>query len=187
MEHYETNYKRDKMNDKLYMGIDVGSKGFVSTQINGEWAHFSIADNDLYQLSEIMREIKEKYPQIACVIEDVKPIFGSSAKATFAFGFNKGYLIGLLSANKIPYTLVAPKEWQKCIWTNADMVVSYKEVVIKGKKVLKKDVNTKQTSINACKRLFPTIDLRKTEKCKKVDDNKVDSMLLSEYARRKNL
>ena len=175
------------MEDKLYIGIDVGSKGFISMQKNGKWTHYSIEDNDLYQLSDIMLNARLENDSIACVIEDVHPLFGSSAKSTFAFGFNKGYLIGLLAANQIPYTLVAPKEWQKEMWGNADMVVTYKEVVIKGKKVNKKEVNTKQTSINACKRLFPTLDLRKSERSKKVDDNKVDSILMSEYARRKNL
>lgn len=174
------------MNGKLYIGIDVGAKGFISMQKDGIWTHYSIEDNDLYELSEIMLRARMDNDTIACVIEDVKPIFGSSAKSTFAFGFNKGYLIGLLAANKIPYTLVAPKEWQKCIWTNADMVVSHKVVVVKGKEQVKKDVNTKQTSINACKRLFPTVDLRKSTRSKKPDDNKVDSMLLSEYGRRKN-
>lgn len=174
------------MDDKLYIGIDVGAKGFISMQKNGNWEFYPIADNDLYQLSMIMQDARNKNEHIACVIEDVKPIFGSSAKATFAFGFNKGYLIGLLAANKIPYTLVAPKEWQKNIWTHADMVVNNKVVVVKGKEQVKKEVNTKQTSINACKRLFPTVDLRKSTRSKKPDDNKVDSMLLSEYGRRKN-
>ena len=175
------------MENKLFMGIDVGSKGFISTQINGVWEHYSIEDNDLYQLSEIMRQIRSKYAQIACVIEDVRQIFGSSAKSTFNFGFNKGYLIGLLAANNIPYTLVQPKEWQKEMWGLHDMVVTYKKVVVKGKEVSKKEVNTKQTSINCAKRLFPTMDLRKSERCKNIDDNKVDSVLMAEYARRKNL
>ena len=175
------------MENKLYIGIDVGSKGFISMQKNGKWTHYSIEDNDLYQLSDIMLNARLENDSIACVIEDVHPLFGSSAKSTFAFGFNKGYLIGLLAANQIPYTLVAPKEWQKEMWGNADMVVTYKEVTIKGKKVSKKEVNTKQTSINACKRLFPTLDLRKSERSKKVDDNKVDSILMAEFARRKNL
>lgn len=175
------------MEDKLYIGIDVGSKGFISMQKNGVWDFFSIEDNDLYQLSEIMHQARQNNRNIACVIEDVHSVFGSSAKSTFAFGFNKGYLVGLLAANHIPYTLVQPKEWQKEMWQNADMVVTYKEVTIKGKKVSKKDVNTKQTSINACKRLFPTLDLRKSERSKKIDDNKVDSILMSEFARRKNL
>lgn len=175
------------MEDKLYIGIDVGAKGFISTQINGHWEHFSIADNDLYQLSKIMQGIRLKNANIACVIEDVHALFGSSAKSTFQFGFNKGYLVGLLAANDIPYTLVSPSVWQRELWTNSDMVVSYKTVTVKGKETTKKVVNTKQTSINCCKRLFPTIDLRKSDKSKKIDDNKVDSMLLCEYGRRKNL
>jgi hypothetical protein len=175
------------MEDKLYIGIDVGSKGFISMQKNGSWAHVSIEDNDLYQLSEIMRFLRQENPNITCVIEDVHALFGSSAKSTFAFGFNKGYLIGLLAANEIPYTLIQPKEWQREMWINSDMVVSYKEVTIKGKKTTKKEVNTKQTSINCAKRLFPRIDFRKSERSKKIDDNKVDSVLMAEFARRKNL
>lgn len=173
--------------EKLYIGIDVGSKGFISMQKNGSWRYFSIEDNDLYQLGEIMQEIRREHQNIACVIEDVKAIFGSSAGATFQFGFNKGYLIGLLAANKIPYTLVPPKEWQKEMWTNGDMVVTYKEVTVKGKVYNKKVINTKQTSLNCCKRLFPTLDLRKSQRAQKPDDNKVDSILLCEYGRRKNL
>ena len=169
------------------MSIDPGSKGFICTQIDGVFKHYSIEDNDLYQLSEIMAEIRSKYDNLVCVIEDVHSIFGSSAKSTFNFGFNKGYLIGLLAANKIPYVLVQPKEWQKVMWSNADMVVTYKQIKIKDKMVSKKVVDTKATSINAAKRLFPTIDFRKSERAKKIDDNKVDATLMSEYARRKNL
>ena len=175
------------MEGKCYIGIDPGAKGFITTYFNGLWQHYSIEDNDLYQLSEIMRQIREEHVEIACVIEDVRAIFGSSAKSTFSFGFNKGYLIGILAANRIPYTLIQPKEWQKKIWTNSDMVITYKEFTQKGKKITKKEVNTKQTTINACKRLFPTVDLRKSERAKKPDDNKADSIMMTEYARRMNL
>ena len=164
---------------KLYMGIDVGGKGFITTQKDGVFNHYSIKDNDYYQLSEIMAEIR-KEKEIVCVIEDVHSIFGSSAKSTFNFGFCKGYLIGLLAANRIPYHLIPPKEWQKEIWSNADKVVKYNS---DGKK----STDTKNTSINACKRIFPHLDLRKNERCRNIDDNKVDSILMSEYARRKNL
>lgn len=169
------------------MSIDPGSKGFVVTQCNGDFSFYSIADNDLYQLSEIMAKIRNTYSNLVCVIEDVHSIYGSSAKATFNFGFNKGYLIGLLAANKIPYVLVQPKIWQKEMWLNSDMVVNYKKVIIKGKEVTKKEVDTKNTSINAVKRLFPHIDFRKSDRCKNLDDNKADATLMSEYARRKNL
>ena len=175
------------MEDKAYLGIDVGKEGFLAIQYKGVFSFYSIVDNDLYQLSVIMAEMRSKYPNLTCVIEDVHSIFGSSSKSTFSFGFNKGYLIGLLAANNIPYVLVQPKTWQKEIWGNSDMVVTYKEVTIKDKKTSRKEVNTKATSINAGKRLFPQIDFRKTTRCTKVDDNKVDAALMSEYARRKNL
>lgn len=163
---------------KLYIGIDVGAKGFITTQKDGVFSHYSIADNDYYQLSEIMAEIR-KEKDIVCVIEDVHALHLSSAKSTFNFGVCKGYLLGLLAANRIPYHLIQPKEWQKEIWTNADK--EYKNT--DGKKA----TDTKATSINACKRIFPLLDLRKNERCKNIDDNKVDSILMSEYARRKNL
>lgn len=165
---------------KLYMGIDVGREGFITTQKDGVFSHYSIEDNDLYQLSEIMAEIRSNNTNIACVIEDVHAIFGSSAKSTFQFGVCKGFLLGLLAAHRIPYYLIQPKQWQKEIWENADKVTRYKT---DGGKM----TDTKGTSINACKRIFPNLDLKKTPRCKNIDDNKVDSILMSEYARRKNL
>ena len=164
---------------KLYMGIDVGGKGFITTQKDGVFCHYSIADNDYYQLSEIMAQIREENTEIVCVIEDVHSIFGSSSKSTFNFGLCKGYLLGLLAANRVPYHLIQPKEWQKEIWTNADKEYKHTD----GRKA----TDTKATSINACKRIFPMLDLRKNDRCKNIDDNKVDSILMSEYARRKNL
>lgn len=175
------------MNDKCYMAIDPGSKGFIATQCNGEFSFYSIADNDLHQLAKIIENIRSSNANLVCVMEQIHAIFGSSAKATFSFGEIYGQLQGLLIANKIPYILVQPKEWQKEIWTNPDMVVNYKKVTIKGKDITKKEVDTKNTSINAAKRLFPHIDFRKSERCKNLDDNKVDATLMSEYARRKNL
>lgn len=175
------------MANRVYIGIDVGSKGFITLNNNGELSFFSIADNDAYKLSDILQKIKSTYPNVVCVIEEVHALFGSSAKATFSFGEINGILKGLLMANKIPYHLVQPKTWQKEMWDNKDLVGSYKTIKVKGKDVSKKEINTKQTSINAAKRIFPHIDLRKTERCKNIDDNKVDSILIAEYGRRKNL
>lgn len=175
------------MNDRVYLGIDVGSKGFITLNTGREFKFFSIADNDAYQLSNILNEIKTLYPNVVCIMEEIHALYNSAAKATFSFGEINGLLKGLLIANKIPYHLVPPKKWQSEMWDNKDMVVTYKLVTIRGKVVNKKEVNTKQTSFNAAKRIFPEVDFRKTERCKNYDDNKVDSVLLSEYGRRKNL
>lgn len=169
------------------MGIDPGGKGVIATQKDGVFSHFFIEDNDLYQLSEIIAKIRQESPNIVCVMEEVHAIFGSSAKATFSFGEIFGELKALLAANNIPFVLIQPKEWQKEMWINSDMEYTYKPVVVKGVSQTKKKVNTKATSINAAKRLFPTMDFRKSERCKNIDDNKVDATLMCEYARRKNL
>ena len=173
---------------KCYIGIDPGQKGFISVQFNGAWEHFSIEDNDSHQLAKILRQIKEKHPNLTCVMESVHAIFGSSAKSTFNFGQINGLLLGLLIANEIPYSLVPPKTWQAEMWIDQDKEITYKKEKHKnGKEVVKKEINTKPTSINCCKRLFPSFDLRRTTKCTNIDDNKVDSILICEYARRMNL
>lgn len=175
------------MKNRVYIGIDVGSKGFITLNNGGEFKFYSIQDNDAYQLSDILRDIKEQYQNVVCAIEEIHAIFGSSAKATFAFGEINGLLKGLLIANKIPYYLVQPKTWQKEMWDNKDIVIDYQTIKGKDGVKTKKVVNTKQTSLNTAKRIFPNIDFRKTERCKNPDDNKVDSLLICEYARRKNL
>ena len=172
---------------KKYIGIDVGKQGFISVIDNGEYRFCSIEDNDNLSLSKFL--LDETLGQsVAVVIEDVHALYGSSAEGTFNFGYIKGFLIGLLVAHKIPYTLVQPKEWQGEIWTNSDMVVSYKTITLKnGKEQKRKEVHTKETSINAAQRLFPSVDFRKNERCRTIDDNKVDALLMAEYGRRKNL
>lgn len=175
------------MSMKKYIGIDVGNKGFISVIDEGEFRFLSIEDSDNLSLSKFLLD-ETLGRNAAVVIEDVHAIYGSSAKGTFNFGFIKGFLIGLLVAHKIPYTLVQPKEWQGYIWTNADMVVSNNKITQKnGKVVNRRETDTKATSINAAQRLFPSVDFRKSERCKKIDDNKVDALLMAEYARRKNL
>lgn len=174
--------------EKTFVGIDPGMSGFITAIFpNGKFEFYSIDENDDLDLHRALKSIKERSFQVTAVLEDVHAIFNSSAKSTFNFGEIKGILKGLLIANEIPYTLVQPKTWQSEIWNNQDMIVSYKTVIRQGKEIKQKVVDTKSTSINAARRLFPQIDLRKNERCKKTDDNKVDSLLMAEYARRKNL
>lgn len=174
--------------EKTYIGVDPGTIGFITAMFpNGKFEFYSIDENDDLELNRIFKSIKERSWQVTAVLEDVHSIFGASAKSTFNFGEIKGILKGLLIANEIPYTLVQPKTWQNEIWINQDMIVSYKSIIRAEKEIKQKVVDTKSTSINAARRLFPQIDLRKNERCKKIDDNKVDSLLMAEYARRKNL
>lgn len=169
-----------------YIGIDPGSKGFVSVlRENGERKFHAISDGDMLDLATfIQQEIEFSKPHVHCIMEEVHAVLGSSAKATFAFGEINGYIKGILTALGCPYTLIQPKLWQKEIWQNQDMVYVHKT---NKNGESKRCVDTKNTSYNSARRLFPEVDLCKTTKCKNFDDNKVDSILITEYARRKNL
>lgn len=173
-------------NDKIYLGIDPGGKGFVTAIIGGKMEFHSISDLNPLELNKVISSLKER-GNVVAIMEAVHAIFGSSAKATFSFGEIYGLLKGLLYANEIPFHLVPPKVWQKEIWIHDDMVLSYKQIRIKDKVTTRKKINTKATSLNAAFRLFPNVDFRKTVRCKKPDDNKVDSILIAEYGRRRNL
>ncbi len=172
---------------KTYIAIDPGKEGFITIRHdNGLFEFIPIEGCDIHNLALKFQQLHLS-KDVFAVMEEVHAIFGSSAKATFAFGEINGLLKGLLIATGIPYQLVQPKTWQKEIWINQDMVVEHKKVVVKDVERTRKEVNTKQTSFNAVKRLFPDVDLRKNERCRNWDNNKVDSLLICEYARRKNL
>lgn len=85
------------------------------------------------------------------------------------FGWIVGLIEGVISSLGISYTKIAPKTWQKQMHQG-----------------IPKNDNKKTMSFMACHRIFPTVDLRRTEKCKNEDDNFADSLLMAEYGRRNN-
>lgn len=161
--------------EKTYIGIDPGAKGVIAVQYPEAKEFLFLSDHTNYEIADFLASVKAKSENVMAVIEDVHAILGSSAKATFEFGRIKGFLLGLLTAHKIPYVPISPKKWQNEMWEHCDGVMD-------GNKV-----NTKATSANCAMRLFPNMDFRKSERCKKVDDNLIDAILMSEYAKRRNL
>lgn len=169
------------MGNRIYIGIDPGSLGFISVDKGDGIRDFcSLKDNNPADVSLFLKNVKTlSEGNCVCCMEEIHAVFGSSAKATFSFGECFGMLQGILVALGIPFHLVSPKIWQKEIWITQDKVFKSKNG--------KKSVDNKPTSINAARRLFPDIDFRRTDKCKNVDDNKCDATLICEYGRRKNL
>lgn len=167
---------------KYYIAIDPGSIGYICVRSgDGINEYFALSEHDPREIAAFFAKFSLR-PQdkFVCVMEEVHAIFGSSAKATFSFGETFGFLKGLIIAYGFPYHLVQPKQWQNEIWITEDKVYRYKH---DGKKM----VDTKNTSINAAKRLFPYEDFRRNPRCKNIDDNKVDATLLAEFAHRRNL
>lgn len=170
---------------KEYIGIDPGKRGYIAVLSGGGVEFFGIGSHTELEVSEYLG----RYSGHCChaVLEDVHAVYGSSAGATFEFGRIKGMLEGMLVAHKIPYTLVQPKEWQGKVWTNADREYCHKAAKGGAGAGVRRVTDTKATSARAARRLFPAVDFRRSERCSRVDDNMVDSLLMAEYARRCNL
>ena len=100
--------------------------------------------------------------EVFCVVEHVNAMPGQGVTSCFSFGQNFGFILGLLTAFRIPYELVRPQKWKKVFSCTSD----------------------KNTSIEVAKRMFPEVDLRRTPLCRKPHDGKAEALLIAEYARR---
>lgn len=150
---------------KVYIGIDPGKKGgyaFICESENKRIVDTKIWDdnnfaNDLYKYINICSK-----ENMICAVEKVGAVRGNGIVSTFSFGKSAGYIEGVLTALKVPYQLVPPQKWKKTFSLS----------------------NDKKQSIETCKRLFPNVDLRATQRCRTDSDGKAESLLLAEYARR---
>lgn len=175
---------------KLRIGIDPGKGSFIcyfiDEQIYFEEIPMIGKEIDIQKLNDIVERFNPnntvnslRIPNVVCVLEDVHAVFGSAAKATWEFGRLNGMLEALLTANRVPFVKVAPKKWQSIMWEG----IPIQQKPSSTGKTMKTD--TKVMSLHAAKRLFPDLDLRRTDRCKIADHNKVDALLIAEYCRRK--
>lgn len=168
-----------------YVGIDPGNDGAITVNIMDQWRSVKIPilgnKLDIHALNELFKSLKEEFRgvTIKCAIEDVHAVFGASATSTFNFGFGNGALHMVLVCHGISYTPVQPKTWQKEMWAGVPLI---KKASSTGKTAVN---NTKAMSEMAAKRLFPTMNFKRTAKCTNNDDGIIDSVLICEYARRK--
>lgn len=169
----------------LFIGVDPGKDGYICINFEDKIEFKSMPkigkEFDIRELSKIFDSIyglSSLSNKVYCVLEDVHAIFGASAGATFEFGFGLGLLEGMLVSCEIPYSKIQPKKWQKQMFEG----VSEQRKPSSTGKTMK--VDTKAMAEIAAKRMFPEIDLRASERCKKSHDGKVDALLLCEYAKR---
>ena len=146
----------------VYIGIDPGKGGALAT-ING------IGDVFIYPFDkEVYKNVLSDYQRVGgnilakCCLEHVGAAPKQGVVSMFHFGENFGFIQGLLTAYDIPYELVRPQKWKREFSITAD----------------------KNMAIEVCKRLFPTADLKRTERCKKDCSDFAEALLLAEYARR---
>lgn len=141
----------------IYIGIDPGDSGAFAYVADGDYATYPW-DSEMF--INALKVFKES-GCVACV-EKVHSMPKQGVSSTFKFGKNAGYIEGVLDTLRIPYQLVQPEKWKKEYSLG----------------------NDKKNSVIACKRLFPDVDLKRTEKCRKDDDGMAEALLMAEYARR---
>ena len=140
----------------IYIGIDPGKDGALAMISDVGAASVVPYDPDVYKATMyVFRE------QARAVLEHVGAMPGQGVTSMFSFGENFGYIKGLLEAYQIPYELVRPQRWKKAF-----------------------GISGKNQSVEVCKRLFPGVSLRRTERCKKDHDGMAEALLMAEYARR---
>lgn len=182
---YNTPIMEEKQ--KAVIGVDPGKSGgiiaLVGHEIVGKWIIPLSGDKvDIGALYAIFNELKAKY-HITVILEEVHSIYGTSAESNFVFGFVCGAIEAIVIANHLRLNKVQPKEWQADIWQNGDKVFKPKKPEQK-----KAPIDTKATSLNAAKRLFPAFDFRKSDSKRVVKDHDglIDAACLCEFGRRKN-
>jgi len=149
----------------IWIGIDPGQKGGYAVIAKTETgqAVFAYPWDDSFFAMEMASLMQMKEHGIVAAVEKVGARPGQGTVSMFNFGKSAGYIEGVLSALGIPYQLVPPNKWKK-------------EFSLIGQ--------DKQASIVTCRKLFPELDLKRTERCRTDNDGKAEATLLAEYARR---
>lgn len=145
--------------DDLYRHIDPGKDGAMAVIAANANVYITPFEPDAYR----MELEKWRYGEPRCCLERVGAMPKQGVSSMFHFGENYGFIQGLLTAYSIPYELVTPNKWKKEFQVTSD----------------------KNSSIAVCKRLFPVVSLRKTERCRTDHDGMAEALLMAEYARRR--
>lgn len=150
------------MKEDLYIGIDPGQLGALAVLDSGGEIREVLLHDKLGYL-QILGLLVQKASLHAFVEHlNARPPMQCSAKTNFSLGEDFGWTCGVLESLRIPYQLVRPATWKKEFGCTSD----------------------KNTSIQTARRLFPSVDLRRTERCKKDHDGKAEALLIAEWGRR---
>lgn len=143
----------------IYIGIDPGKSGALAVIWPNESVEVMTFGEVEYR--DILKDVNSRNAK--CCLERVGSMPKQGVNSMFHFGENYGFIQGLLTAYSIPYELVTPNKWKKEFQVTGD----------------------KNSSIDVCKRLFPNVNLRRTDKCKKDHDGMAEALLMAEYAKRR--
>jgi hypothetical protein len=97
---------------QVWIGIDIGSRGAVVALFEDGTVK-TIPLKSAVDITNFLYDIEESHTIFNVALEDVHAIYGSSAKSNFGFGFNTGWIHGIIETFGLKPKMVPPKTWQK--------------------------------------------------------------------------
>ncbi len=127
---------------------------------------------DLRRLSDLFVEVNRMVRAEGCLlfltVERLQsmPAEMRGTMANYGRGRALGIIEAMATAHDVPYQLAVPQVWQKAMLAGVE------------------GTDTKQRTVLAAQRLFPSVSLLRTPRSRKADHNIADALLLAEYGRR---
>lgn len=154
----------------IFIGIDPGLGGGIATIAGGKLnvARTPTIGGKEYDI-QAMTQLLKGHVQFECfaVIENQISMPGQGLTSTLQTGKGFGIWLGLLAGLGIPYQVIGARQWQVKLFTG-----------VKG------NLDTKAKSEVIAKRLFPSVDFRKSERSHVANDGLTDAACIAEYGRR---
>lgn len=153
---------------RVFIGVDPGKKGaYAVIRENADGTQNVSAkawDDEQFvnDMTDLVSWTERRNGNVFCVVEKVGAMPGQGVTSMFSFGKSCGYIEGVLRAVKIPYQLVPPRTWKK-EWSLT---------------------NDKNLSIETCKKLFPNVSLKATERCRNDSDGLAEAILMAAWGKR---
>lgn len=155
----------------IICGIDIGLEGALCIRSGTiDYYPMPVIGNQVdYQtlMNLLPRE------NVHIVFEDLRSLYAVSTASTWSLASQSGAIEGICTALKLPFTKVAPKQWQQELFQGIPPI---------RKTTGRSD--TKKMALIAAKRLFPTFTFLATERSRVPHDGIVDAVLLAEWGYR---
>ena len=131
-------------------------------------------DVELYELTDetLISLLRDwQWDECICCVEDVSSSPQMGVKSAFSFGGNYKSILMALKCFNIPFSTIRPQKWKTEFGCNLGKAAT--------------PAQKKAKDIEVCRRLYPTVSLKRTERCKTDSDGFADALLLATYAKRK--
>lgn len=152
------------------MGVDPGKAGGVAViQVIGRQIISLVPMFDSVQDFNIFCDFHRK-AITHCWLEKAQAMPKQGVSSMFTYGQGFGEIIGVLTAQRIPFTLVGPRKWQQVIHEGTDS-----------------HLDPKNRTLQAAQRLYPGQSLLASERSKKPHLGLMDALMIAEYGIRSRM